>query len=256
MLGTPAQRRRRWRPVWASVLALSVFGQLPGCAHIRTTRSLRVAALEAPVASVAVVGEGYQLRAKRDGDAVRVQVAAVKYCQRQLRQRAQGFRVTERQAVGKGLTTQWIMGGMITLAGAAILTYNAVNPAPAPAEGDLGIDYTKRTYLYAGGISAVGLAFLTGSLVQQLSLGRTEQPLGERVLKKQGSVRPCRAKKATHGTLRLTLSDGHQIEAPVGADGLARIPLPADVEARLTREGRRATVEALGDWRSQKRISL
>ncbi|MCO4762940.1 MAG: hypothetical protein KC502_15600 [Myxococcales bacterium] len=226
----------------------------PGCARIAVKRGLRVEPVEAAQSVVKVVGQGYQLRGRRDGQVVRVQVAQVSYCQHNQTQRAKGFRVTERRAVGPGLAMEWIMGGVITLTGAGLITYNQLNP-PQVAEGELAVSST-RTWLYSGAIVAAGLGLLTAAFFQQRSLGRSEVAIGMKTLRKQGRVRPCRAKKATGGRLRLTLDSGLQLETDVGPDGMASFALPADIEQRLKTDGRRATLEAMGDWRSQRRLSL
>ena len=147
------------------------------------------------------------------------------------------------------------MGGLISSAGVGVLAYGVRNP-PTYAPGELNASGTDSTYLGGGLITAAGLGLLTAAFVQQRSLGDSELAMGVRMLQKQGSVRVCKRGPATSGRVRLTLADGHQLEAKIGPDGRAHLALPTDVEQRLQRDGRRATLEALGDWRSQLRISL
>ncbi len=238
---------------WLAVVGCAALG--PGCARIAVSRSLRVAPIEAPQHRVVVVGKGFALDAKRDAGVVNVTVRAVSYCRQLTTQRAQGFRVVQRRAVGPSLAMEWAMGALIAGAGATVLTYAALNPETT-TDGELAVGSRKRTWFTGGAITAAGVALLVGALVQQRSLGRSEVALGLKTLRKQGVEAACQPTAATSGRLRLTLGDGHQIEADVRPDGTAALPLPADVDARLQRDGRRATLEAIGDWRSQTRISL
>lgn len=242
--------RRGLRGV-ATLLVLTV----AGCAHIQERHRLRVEPLEPPQRSVQAEKSGFQLRARRAGPAVIVEARAVQYCRDLVQQRAKGFRVTTREAVGSSLVMEWVMGGLISAAGAGVLVYGARNP-PTYRDGELDAGGANRTYIGGGVLTAVGIGLLTAALVQQRSLGESERAIGVKLLKKQGHVRVCERTPATAGRVRLTLSDGHQIEADIGADGRAKLVLPADVEARLQRDGRRATLEAMGDWRSQLRITL
>lgn len=262
--GNTASQHPRNAPHWTNqqgVYRLLAMGltcwvvAAPGCARVHVSRSLRVEPVEAPQKKIAVVGKGFRIHAKRDGAAVRVDVEAVAYCRQHTTQRAKGFRVTQRRAVGPSLMMEWIMGGLISSAGVGTLLYSGLNP-PTTTDGELAPGSSMRTWVTGGAITAAGLGLLIGAMVQQHSLGRSEIALGMKTLRKAGTVIACQPKSATSGRVRVTLSDGHQIEAPVGANGVALVPLPEDVEQRLQREGRRATIEALGDWRSQVRITL
>lgn len=233
-----------------------LIGVAPGCARISEVRSLRVAPLEKPRQTTEQRGVGYRLRGARDGAVVRLDVVAVQRCVTITRQHAEGFERTTRQAVGPSLTMQWVMGGLFTLAGAAVAGYNAANPAKPDADGAVSASSAGSAYLQAGIFGGIGVGLLIGSLLQTRSLGVSERPLGRRELQLEGELRTCGSAPATEGKVRLTLPDGAQLEADVGADGKATITLPDDVEQRLQREGRRATVEVLGDWRSQARITL
>ena len=123
------------------------------------------------------------MRGERKGDVVEVQIEAVRYCADEQRQRAHGFRVTERHPEGSSLTLEWVFGGLLSATGAGLAAYNAANP-PDTSAGSLRS--ASRGYWFAGGIGAVGLALLGGALAQQLSLGKSETDLGERELKKRG----------------------------------------------------------------------
>ena len=239
---------------WRTLCSLLLILQLAGCAQIAETVQLRAEPLGPPVTVRVDTSAGFAVRGERQGDVVEVQIEAVRYCADEQRQRARGFRVTERHAEGSSLTLEWLFGGLLSATGAGLAAYNAANP-PDTSAGSLRS--ASRGYWFAGGIGAVGLALLGGALAQQLSLGKSETDLGERELKKRGHEAICQRQPATGGQVRLTLADGAQIEATADAQGQASVPLPADLEARMAKEGsRRATLEVLGDARAQVRISL
>ena len=56
--------------------------------------------------------------------------------------------------------------------------------------------------------------------------------------------------------MRLTLDDNSMYRATADADGRADLLLPADLDARLSTHGPRATLEVKGDARSQRRVKL
>lgn len=254
---TDLAKRRLRRPIAVAALTcVLVAPLLPGCASVHERRGLRVEPLEKPRPRLDTVGQGYQLRARRMGDAVLVEVAAASYCQQVLQQKARGFRVTERQVAGPSLVAEWVFGGLFVAAGSGIIAWNVTHPAEPAAEGEFAPDNATKANIYGGVIGAAGLALLVGAAVQQASLGVHETELGVQTLEKRGRVFPCKLSKATGGKLRLTLADGLQIVADVQPDGRATLPLPPDLDTRLEGEGRRATLEALGDWRSQTRIDL
>ncbi|MCB9739781.1 MAG: hypothetical protein H6747_10975 [Deltaproteobacteria bacterium] len=227
-----------------------------GCARISEVRSLRVVPLEKPRLTTEMRDKGYRLKGERVGETVRLEVVAVQRCATVRRQHADGFERTTREAVGPSLTMQWIMGGLFTVAGIAIAGYNLANPPQPDPDGAVSPTSTSSAYLQAGLFGGVGVGLLVGSAVQTASLGVSERPLGKRELQVEGALRICSHAPATEGKVRLTLPDGRQLVADVGEDGVATVPLPPDLEPVLAREGRRATVEVLGDWRSQARITL
>ena len=237
--------------------ALALVGLLAagGCARISEVSKLRVVPLEKPRRSVVEVGKGYLLRGKRVGDEVVVQVARATYCAGKLEQRARGYRVVKRTSPDHTLTMEWLTGIIFSGVGGWLFATAGGGEAQF-VDGEARVDNSTSQRLYGGGIGLIGGALLTGAIVQTLSLGRTEIDLGERTLKRQGAPRPCKLGKARSGRLRLTLDDGLQLEADVGADGMVRIKLPADIAARIRKAGPRATLEALGDWRSQRRLSV
>jgi hypothetical protein len=248
-----------WLSTRRSALAALLLSLLvaPACANIAEIRTLRVAPLERPRTVVEARGEGFRLKGARDGANVRLEVFAVQRCVDVTLQHADGFERTERTARGASLKMQWIMGGLFSAAAGAIIAYTLNNPAP-PADPTAltPVPSNRSTFLQAGAFGGVGLGMLVGSAFQQASLGRSETPLGRRELRREGRLRTCGSQPATAGKVRLTLADGLQIEASVDANGLALVPLPDDVDNRLAREGHGATVEVLGDWRSQARITL
>lgn len=228
---------------------------LGGCARINEKVSLRVVPLEQPRRSIVQIGEGYVLRGARVADGVLVQVAAAKYCARRLEQRARGYKVITHTAVGPSLTMEWITGTVFTSI-ASLLWWQSFDVAPAASNDTYQPNQSQNLRVYGSGIGLVGTALLVGAVVQTVGLGRREIDMGEKTLKKDGRPRPCQLAKATNGVLRLTLDDGLQLQAQVKPDGTAHFVLPADIDARIAQAGDRATLEALGDWRSQVRISL
>lgn len=254
---TPATCRRQG--IFARVgrgLAAVACSLAASCAHVEERVSLRAQALEQPHTTRVEIGSGKGIEGERLEGSVRAQVQDLTICAAETRQRALGFRRVERRTVGQSLLIQWVFGGLFTATGTGLMLAQAQAP---PAEEDtLNAARNERIgYLYAGGIAAVGLGLLAGSVWQQWGLGVHETPLGERVLQTRGDQFACARRPATGGRVRLTLPDGLQIEAEAGADGVALVPLPDDVEARLQAEGsRRASLEVMGDARAQVRIGL
>lgn len=238
---------------WVS-MAVVVAG--PGCARVVESRSLRVVPLERPRQITEERGVGFGVRGERDGGLLRVRVEEVRRCATVTLQRADGFERTERVAQGGTLAIQWTMGGLFTLAGAGIIGWNAASPARADASGAVPVGNSTSAILQGSLIGGVGVGLLVASLVQQLSLGRSDKPLGSRELRRDGPTRTCSHGPAASGTVRLTLPDGTSLQATVDAAGKAELPLPADLDERLRDTDRRATLEVLGDWRSQTRVSL
>ncbi|MBP48412.1 MAG: hypothetical protein CMH53_10790 [Myxococcales bacterium] len=236
------------------ILVIVMAAMCSGCARLNRQVSLRVEPLQAPQHQVQVIGKGLKLSAQRQGDHLVVQAQAVEYCQKVTKQRALGFRVVRTEPVGRSLLYQWIMGGLITATSAGLMTYNAMSDPPV--EDQLQLDYRRRGWIYSGAIAVAGLALLTGSWVQQLSVGIEERPIGKRVLEKKASVSACHHGAAVSGQLRLTLDIGVTLMAQVGADGQARFALTSQLQNRLKAGSRRATLEAIGDWRSQIRVQL
>ena len=180
----------------------------------------------------------------------------VSRCRTILEQRAKGFRRTTRRAEGASLTLEWVFGALFTAAGSGIIAYSALAPPPEEVDGEFTPSGTGQGYVHGTAIGLVGLGLLAGAAWQQWSLGVHETALGERTLKRAGHVRICGQPKPGPGRVRLTLDDGLQMEADAGADGVAILKLPDDIEMRLTEGGRRATLEVKGDWRSQIRLRL
>ncbi len=236
--------------------ALLAIASSASCARVAEVRSLRVVPLERPRQTSEDRGVGFAVRGERDGGVLRVQVEEVRRCATVTLQRADGFERTERVAQGGTLAIQWTMGGLFTLAGAGIVGWNAANPAKPDATGAVSVGSSTSAYLQGGLIGGIGVGLLVASLVQQLSLGRHDKALGTRELRRDGPVRTCGRGPAASGTVRLTLPDGASLQATVDATGKAELTLPADLDDRLKDSDRRATLEVLGDWRSQTRVSL
>ena len=223
------------------------------CAHLREEVRLRAVPLEAPHVVHTTAGERLAVRGQRVGEHVQAQVTRQTLCVDVQEQRAEGFRRVERVSEGPSYTLEWVFGGLLTAGGAGLIAWTAASPGD-PTSGPTG---TTTNYGYGAAIGAVGLALLGGGLWDWHQIGVHEDSLGVQVLKKPGPETVCGEVPATAGDVRLTLPDGLQLEATLGATGTAVIALPEDLEARLTREGsRRATLEAKGDARAQVRIEL
>ncbi len=223
------------------------------CARLTEQVTLRAEPLEPPRIVRVQLGERLAVVGSRDGNAVRAQVTRVQRCADVQEQRAAGFRHVERQADGKSLTAEWLFGGLFTAGGLALIGWTAVSPVDLTTS----TDNAPANYGYGAAITALGAGLLAGALYDQLQTGGHDEPLGERTLRKEGPEQVCGALPATTGQVRLTLPDGAQLEAAVDATGVARVPLPDDLDKRLEREGsRRATLEVLGDARAQVRLDL
>ncbi len=258
----PRERRARGlpaRPQWALCFA-ALLAAVPlwtgACAKVAVERSLRVQPLEKARESSEERGVGARVEGKRDGGVVQVQVHSVRRCQSVILQRAEGLERTTRAAVGHTLKMQWAMGGLFFASGAGIAAWQWSHPAPPAADGLVAPDRSRSTWLQAGAIGAIGVGLLVGSLWQQLGLGTAERSLGVRELRREGRVRDCGPAPPGAARVRLTLPDGTSLHADVDASGRATLPLPDNVESALQESDRRATLEVLGDWRSQTRIGL
>lgn len=231
----------------AALLAVS------GCAQLSTQRTLRAIPVEAPRPVVVPLGAGFAIRGERSGDAVVAHVDKIERCADELHQNARGLERTERKAVGYSLLGEWLIGSLVTASGATLLGLTAAYP-PEPSVTSKS---QTTAWLQAGAVTAVGAAILAGAIWDQSLVGASERDLGVRELRRRKAERVCSAAPAAAAPVRLTLPDGEQLTATTDEAGVARIALPADLEARLTREGsRRATLEAQGDARAQLRISL
>ena len=233
-----------------AVLAGSV-----GCAQVQQTVKLQAVPLEKPRTSKVVVAKGFLLRGKRDGMQVVAQVAKADYCTQRTEQKARGFRVVQRKSVGNGMVMQWLTGGVLTVGGGFLFAQSLGTPQTG-SDPDLAIERTKSLRLYGGGMALIGSALLAAAIVQTAGLGTERTDLGVRVLKRDGLAKPCNLARAAGGTVRLTLDGGLQLTAPVDETGHARITLPPNLDELVKRDGGRATLEVLGDWRSQRRIDV
>ena len=226
---------------------------LCSCARLNEQVTLRAEPLEPPRTVRVQLGERMAVVGAREGDAVRAQVTRLQRCADVQTQRAAGFRHIERQSDGHSLLAEWLFGGLFTAGGAVLIGVTAAFPEPA----DSGVVSAPTNYGFGAAISAVGLGLLAGAIYDNSLLGVHEEPLGERTLRQQGPEQDCGRIPATSGQVRLTLPDGAQLEANVDAMGQALVPLPANLEKRLEREGnRRATLEVIGDPRAQVRLEL
>jgi hypothetical protein len=244
---------------WISAAALICAPlALGGCARIHTTRNFRAEPVEKPRRIVEPAGVGYTVRGevdRSDGQAVfRARVDAVERCRIVLAQRARGVRTEVRTPVRNTMTLQWIFGGLLTAAGSGLLTWQAL--APDPGEDALYQQSPTGTYVTGGLIAAGGLALLAGSIVQTAQLGRHETDLGVRELRREAGEETCGRGDPEGAVVRLTLDDNSMYRATADAEGRADLLLPADLDARLSAHGPRATLEVKGDARSQRRVKL
>lgn len=245
----------RWPAGFLVAATLPLALSLGSCAKVSHTVRLSATPLEKPRTSIAVVASGYQLRGKRDGKTVKVQVAKANYCTRRTSQKARGFKVIERKAVGPSLVMEWLTGGVMSTAGGLLIGASLQAPEPTTA-AETALHRSTSMRMYGGGFALIGTALLAGAIYQTSTLGREEIDLGVRTLKRDGLAKPCQLTKATRATVRLTMDAGLQLTAEVTATGLATIELPDDIEERIKADGGRSTLEVLGDWRSQRRINL
>ncbi len=226
---------------------------LGSCARLTEQVTLRAEPLEPPRIVRVQLGERLAVAGTREGDVVRAQVTRLQRCADVQEQRAEGFRRVNRQPDGKSLVAEWVFGSLFTAGGLGLIAWTAMSPV------DLSVstDNAPVNYGYGAAIAALGAGLLAGAIYDQSLTGTHEESLGERVLRKEGPEQVCGQTPATAGQVRLTLPDGAQLEAAVPPDGEARIALPADWQKRLDREGnRRATLEVIGDARSQVRLEL
>lgn len=226
---------------------------LCSCARLNEQVTLRAQPLEPPHLVRVQLGERLTLVGVREGAAVHAQVTKLQRCADVTEQRAEGFRRVERHAEGQSLVLEWVFGGLFTAGGLGLLGWTAA----APDQADAAAKSAPANYAYGAAIAALGVGFIAGAIYDQSLTGVHEESLGTRTLRKEGPEQVCGQVPASSGQVRLTLSDGSQLEAPVDAAGVAVIALPADLEKRLTREGnRRATLEVLGDASAQVRLEL
>lgn len=231
------------------------------CAHIQETETYRIDPLERARTSRVETGLGLGVAGSRQGPAVQAQVFDVTWCALEHKQRARGWKRVERVPVGKSLIIEWIFGSVFTATSAAALAWNTSSP-PARVETTTANGLRETTlksdtsgHVFAAVAGAIGLGLLTGAIVQQASLGRHDTDMGVKEMVKRDNDFVCKREPAHGGRVRLTLADGMQLEADADQNGLAVLLLPGDIESRLA-EGRRATLEAIGDPRAQVRIPL
>jgi hypothetical protein len=222
------------------------------CAHIEETQTYRIDPLERARTSRVETGLGLGVTGSRQGPAVQAQVFDVTWCALEHKQRARGWKRVERVPVGQSLTIEWVFGGLFTATSAGLMTLNTLSP---PENPELTMRSQSSGYAFAGVVGAIGLGLLTGAIVQQASLGRHDTDMGVKEMVKRDNDFVCKREPAHGGRVRLTLADGMQLEADADQNGLAVLLLPGDIESRLA-EGRRATLEAIGDPRAQVRIPL
>jgi len=245
--------RRRTAPILPRLLAPALLAlALTDCARMIRESELRAVPLETPRKQPVTLPSLLGVAGKREGLTVVASVFERARCGDALRQRARGVRHTKVRADGQSLLAEWLVGGAASLLGGAGLAWTATR-APDPEETP---GAQQQRYLLTGGILAGGLVFLLGAVDQQSETGEHDEDLGERELKKIANERDCGRTPKGGEALRLTLSDGTQLEATADAQGQAIFALPADVDERLEVGEKRAVLEARSDPKAQSVVAL
>ncbi len=244
---------RRTAPLALHLLATCLLTMLLcDCARMLRESTLSAVPLEAPRKQPITLPSLLGVAGKREGLTVVASVFQRARCGDELRQRARGVRHTTVRADGQSLLAEWIVGGAASLLGGAGLAWTATR-TPDPEEGP---GAQQQRYLLTGGILAGGLVFLLGAVYQQSEIGEHDEDLGERELKKVVGERDCGHTPTGGEALRLTLSDGTQLEATADTQGHATFALPADVDERLEVGEKRAVLEARSDPKAQAVVGL
>ncbi|MSQ83509.1 MAG: hypothetical protein EXR77_11580 [Myxococcales bacterium] len=239
------------RFVAVSVCALSLVAS--GCARMVVTSELRAEPLEKPRKIVVELGERAAVDGYRSGDRFVARAWKEKRCADELRQNARGYQRTTTRAVGYSLAVEWLFGGAVAALGASGMGFTA---AHGPDAGEAPAAQTSR-YLVTGAVLTLGAALLAGATWQTWSLGVAEKELGVRELAKRYREFACGRAPLPREALRLTLSDGKQLEATGDDNGRAEFRLPDDLNDRHASEGTdRAILEVNSDGRSQRVLHL
>jgi hypothetical protein len=237
-----------------TAVALGWAWALGGCARLVSETRLDARPLEAPRKAGEVrLAARLLVSGVRDGAVVRAEAWDEQRCGDDYRQRVRGTRRTVTVAQGQSLTAEWLLGGLITLLGGTGVAWTVTHPA-GPDEAP---DRQSTRMTLTAAVAAGGLALLGAATAQQLQVGTHTEDLGERELRKVMAERPCGRHPRGGEALRLTLSDGTQLEAQTAADGCAVFELPAGTDERLQAEGRlRAVLEARSDPRAQVVVAM
>jgi hypothetical protein len=222
------------------------------CARMVRESTLSAVPLETPRKQAITLPSLLGVAGKREGLTVLATVFERARCADQLRQRARGVRHTRVRADGQSLLGEWLVGGAASLLGGAGLAWTATRAAdPEDAPGA-----QQQRYLLTGGILAGGLVFLLGAVYQQSEIGDHDEDLGERELQKVANEHDCGHTPKGSEALRLTLSDGTQLEAVADTQGQAIFTLPPDIDERLEVGEKRAVLEARSDPKAQAVVAL
>lgn len=232
--------------------ALSV---LPSCVRYREESRVAVETLEKPRPSVVPRPPRLAIEGKRQENTVVASVFDQQRCADVVHQRARATRIRVREPIQTSLVAAYLTGGALTLLGGVGLGWAATHPPPPDS-----VMATQSVYPSLAAVTAGGLLVLGMAVAEQLRAGEFREDLGERQLEKLVRERPCdegggrtpRPREA----VRLTLSDGWQIEGVADAQGQAVLQLPADLEERLDGQPRRAVLEARSDARVQVVVQL
>lgn len=227
----------------------------PSCVRFREVTTVAVEALEKPRPAVVPRPPRLAIEGKRQENTVAVSVFDQQRCADVFHQRARATRIRVRAPIQSSLVAACLTGGALTLIGGVGLGWAATHPPPPDS-----VMATQSVYPSLAAVTAGGLLVLGMAVAEQLRAGEFREDLGERQLEKLVRERPCgegggRAPRPGEA-VRLTLSDGLQIEGVADAQGKVVLQLPADLEERLDGQPRRAVLEARSDARVQVVLQL
>ena len=248
--------RAQPRTPWAFGLLVPLLAaSTPGCVRYREDSRVAVETLEKPRPAVVARPARLAMEGKRQGNTVLVSVYDQQRCADVFYQKARATRIRVRAPVQSSLVAAYLTGGALTLLGGVGLGWAATHPPPPDSVMATQSVYPSLAAVTAGGLLVLGLA-----VAEQLRAGQFREDLGERQLEKLVRERPCgeaggRTPRPGEA-VRLTLSDGLQVEGVTDAQGLAVLQLPADLEERLDGQPRRAVLEARSDARVQVVLPL
>lgn len=237
------------------ILLATSLATTPACVRYREESRVAVETLEKPRPAVVARPSRLAIEGKRIENTVVAAVFDQQRCADVFLQRARATRIRLRQPVQSSLVAAYVTGSALTLIGGAGLGWAATHPPPPDS-----VMASQNVYPSLAAVTAGGLLLLGMAVAEQLRAGEFREELGERQLEKLVRERSCgdvsgRTPRPAEA-VRLTLSDGLQIEGVADAQGQVVLQLPADLEERLDGQPRRAVLEARSDPRAQVVLQL